>query len=193
MLLSAVALSVALATLRNSLRNSTRKPSLCDRRAWRMPDWYVASCWNYSIVGIVLLQNLRLMRQIMPYVPWHSYAIALVLNGFTSFMSDVVAFGREDVWHSLDVVVALCNTAFTICVGQHAHRDACMKEFGQVLVLLAIASLVCFVFATRCAQACNERGYFAWHALWHSVLPLGGAMLVMYVVNCTVTHANGEM
>jgi len=137
--------------------------------------WFVASCFTYSCVGILMLVRCEELVAVCPYHFWHVEAALLLQQGVLAFLNDAYFFGVSRRVQWADRVSA---SFLSMC--QPFKFISCSMDFAQSSVLSV--SFLCGVLAFAKAQQGLKEGslhkFLFWHTCWHWAFPIGGALWI---------------
>ncbi len=169
--------------LLNALRKRSALHGPAAPRDWRQQVddawWYRVSCFSYCVAGSLAAVRpeplARYGAPCCPSFPFRAMGIAITLNGFASYMGDVVTLAQESYWKHIDVLLATINSVVQICIAtlSLAGEMSFPAQAGWTLSASIIVALYCkrrSVLATR-DRDCDA--YLRWHAAWHYTLPAG--------------------
>lgn len=152
----------------------------CVPREWaeraQSTPLYALSSFSYSVVGISMFFNLPCIA--LYHKPPFSEqvlmieAALLVVQGFFSFLADVVYLSLDSSWHRNDRLLATTLTSVQFL------RLFRTSGVPAGVILCYAASLVGAICCFRRSKTARARGvcahYLLWHGMWHAVLPVGG-------------------
>ena len=146
--------------------------------------WYQRSCFMYCIPGAIVIMNSYNFKYHFSAFPWQLFGTLVFLNGFASYMSDVVMWGRASIWKYIDKTLATLNTVLCVIIalscgaGYASFSFTCTFPFVVGLIL----SICCKLMANNCVDQDYCNGFLFWHSLWHICLPLGATVSSLHVV-----------
>ena len=154
--------------------------------------WYRASPFAYCVAGGLLVVRPEPLERGLPLFPWRCTGLAVVCNGFLSFMADVQTWGRRSAWKTADRVIATVNTLLQVAV-----VVLCCMGYSN----FPIESPLCLGTGVALALVCKQRSaaalrrgdcdaYLLWHSAWHYFLP-AGAVLGQLVLHRRCDYALG--
>ena len=143
------------------------------QEAW----WYQASSFAYCVAGgVTLLQPEPLARHMV--FPWRAMGLAVVINGFASYMADVETWGRPSAWKSVDRLLATSNSLVQIAIVTLAFLTDATFPWPSPTIL-GSGVLIALLCKRRAAAAMRDGdcdAYLRWHAAWHYALPIGAVI-----------------
>jgi predicted membrane channel-forming protein YqfA (hemolysin III family) len=153
-------------------------------------SWYQASCFTYCVAGGLALLFPESLEHHLPLFPWRFTGVAVLMNGITSYMADVVTWGHDSAWKRVDVFIASLN----MCL-QALLLLLCLAGFSTFprLPVLALGagfagSAYARVKAMHAAEEYKCSDFLYWHSLWHWFLP-AGAITGQCILLCSQRHA----
>lgn len=132
-------------------------------RSWLMG----ASCWFYSLPGMMLL----LFPVEARFCSLHE-ATLYILTAFNSFMSDWVYVGVSSYSHAFDRWFATASALAT--VSKFFLLSLTLVEWGIAITLL----LSSFYTLSQSRKAKVQKHFLFWHCIWHILGPFGMCWLV---------------
>ena len=156
--------------------------SSCEPVAWRSAVeqawWYRASPFAFCAAGGLLVLRPEPLERGLPLFPWRCTGLAIVINGFASFMGDVETWGRPSAWKFADRVMATTNTVLQILVvvlGCSGYAKFPVESVACLGTGVGVG-----LFCKHRGSVAFERGdceaFLRWHSAWHYVLPLGAIL-----------------
>lgn len=153
-----------------------------ERKAWtkaiQSHKWYGRSCWLYTALGLYLIMyNDSVFRPYSPHFPWTTMSVALIINGYLSFMADVATWGeRHSLFKMLDIVSASILTAIqTLHLVMHMLG---LAHWPPQVIYFFVCVFVFAIYVKRQSTKALKAGisadaYIYWHVWWHLSLPAG--------------------
>lgn len=178
--------------LRNARLRSGEPQSHPDVVAWAPLVWehgyYRWSCWSYSVLGVlVVLLHTRALSPYCPWFPWRVMGCTLMLQGYLSYMADVVRWGRSGFFQVADALLATLHTL--VQMGFIVFQALDWSSWPpDVVVFYAVGIFVALFSKVRSTHySTSERDatkFFIWHTAWHLSLPLAALIVIIYLDGC---------
>lgn len=153
---------------------------------------YRASCFLYSVAGVVMLTvAYDALRLHSPGYYWRVLGILLLFQGPVSYMGDVVCWGVESAWKTVDIffasgaLTALCGPG-VICWHLAGRSTFPMWTMAVYAVGIAGGCAAKFLGARRLREG-RPRAFILYHTLWHVGLP-GVGSVIMVTIACLARH-----
>ena len=122
---------------------------------------------RYSLIGMALYFH--------TCHDWHKLSIALIVQGFMSYWSDVHTLGYESISHVLDPICASTLTVLIFANIIHAilYKDNFLNPIQRsISVLMFVVGFITRIQASKYLREKNQSQYIFWHTFWHASLTL---------------------
>ena len=145
--------------------------------------FYRMSSFFYAIAGILVFIFYNQMKEYDKTFIWILFGFMLLGQSISSYMADVVTWGKQSKWKEFDVYYASTLTfisgpiiIFRAIIG-YASYPISATIIWSICVLFA---LFCKVMSSRSVRQNNCKHYLFWHGLWHC-LPLYASVIILWL------------
>ena len=145
---------------------------------------YKLSSFTYSIVAIYCVFKIKNIKKVLPNIPIEILIFSVLLNGITSYLSDVVYINQlNNIWYKIDLVLATINTLLCILVtliiifNRKKHKINLISIYA--LLIGIIYGIISKHLAVKNKNDCDK--HIFWHTMRHISIPLGVGISVYFL------------
>lgn len=120
---------------------------------------YKISCFNYSIVGFVMLRYPLIIPELQKFYPYN-----MIAQGGISYVSDVIYFGQHHWSHLVDVTFASYNTL----IGLYSLYKI---ELTKYEMMMFTSGFIFHKIDSHFYRQNKIAEFMVFHTLWHFIVP----------------------